>query len=68
MIAILLNEKQQRELEYLLNKEIENLSVIQYERKHRAIVERGLREKEEILYSLLLLIGQKKKLKKAIDS
>ncbi|WP_078415027.1 hypothetical protein [Priestia abyssalis] len=68
MIGILLNEKQQKELESLLNKEIKSLSVSQYGKKHRPIVERGLWEKQEILYSLLRLIRQKEKNKKDIDS
>lgn len=68
MIGILLNEKQQKELESLLNKEIESLSVKQGGKKHRPIVERGLWEKREILYSLLHLIRQKEKIKKDIDS
>lgn len=61
MIGILLNEKQQKELESLLNKEIESLSVNQCGKKHRPIVERGLWEKKEILYSLLHLISQEGK-------
>ncbi|MDQ0247918.1 hypothetical protein J2S09_005600 [Bacillus fengqiuensis] len=68
LIGILLNEKQQRELESLLNKEIQSLLAIQCEKEHGAIVKRGLREKEEILYSVLRLIGQKEKNKKGVDS
>lgn len=62
MIGILLNEKQQKELESLLNKEIQSLLVIQCEREHGTIVKRGLREKQEILCSVLRLIEQKEKI------
>ena len=62
MIGILLNEKQQKELESLLNKKIQSLLIIQCEREHGAIVKRGLREKQEILCSVLRLIEQKEKI------
>jgi hypothetical protein len=62
LIGILLNEKEQRELESVIKNEITVLDELHNQMSHNHIIQRGLKERMDILHNLLYRIQLNKKM------